>query len=62
MMAHDAFDYDMLVDYEDEQDCYGLCFDKSCNYIMFWDVKDISEHGDADVDISHLCEVARFPE
>ena len=61
-MAHDEFDYDMLVDFEDEQDCYDLCFDKECNYIMFWDVKDMEEHGDEDVDISHLCEVAKFPD
>ena len=41
MSAHNAydFDYDMLADFRNEQDCYELCYDLDCNYIMFWDLK-----------------------
>ena len=50
-------DLGYLLNYENKQDCYNLCFDMECNSIMFWYYKDGNPWG-----VSHDCEVAKFSE
>ena len=53
-----------LLNYEDEQQCYDLCFDNECNYIMFWDVKEAAKFPEENknLEVTHFCEVAKYPQ
>ena len=65
-MDPESISWEYLLNYEDEQQCYDLCFDNECNYIMFWVVPETAkfreEQQNPDLVVTYLCEVAKFPQ